>query len=185
MKLLQRTPVLDLSLSVINILLIFSCVNCKWCTRTTSEKHIFTTTEPSQCLQSYEHRCNWFTEKKCTYYELVECFKEKNHTVVMYKIVEECCPGYQLDPARNDTCIVKLVRRQNYTRQYYKSEDDDLLFGLSQGAYAGIICAFLFVCCVIVLIIVRMLKRSLRNSAVKQNAGMEQEMVEKMIPAPT
>ncbi|CAG5116940.1 unnamed protein product, partial [Candidula unifasciata] len=72
--------------------------------------------------------------------------------------------------------------RQNYTVQYYKSQND-LLFGLSQGAYAGIICAFLFICCVIILITVRAVKRNLRNSAAKSDTGMEQEMVEKMIPA--
>ncbi|CAG5116941.1 unnamed protein product, partial [Candidula unifasciata] len=107
MKLRQRMPSLDVCLTCISILLASGCVDCKWCTRITSEKHTFTTTEPGQCLKTYESYCGWFTSEKCTFYEMAPCFKELNHTVVVYKVVEECCPGYQLDPAKNDTCIVK------------------------------------------------------------------------------
>uniref|UniRef100_A0A0B7A1D5 EMI domain-containing protein n=2 Tax=Arion vulgaris TaxID=1028688 RepID=A0A0B7A1D5_9EUPU len=166
-------------------IIIFICssyVSCNWCTRITSENHVYTITETSKCNQSYQDYCHLLTWELCTYNDLVTCFKERNHTMVQYKTTEECCPGYWQN---NGTCvkITGVVKNRTYTAQYYKLEDE-LLFGLSPGAYAGILSAFIFVTCVFILIIVHIMKRKRKSSAVKQDTGVTCEMTEKMFTQP-
>ncbi|BFZ04555.1 hypothetical protein BsWGS_07593 [Bradybaena similaris] len=133
-----------------------------------------------ECKQKYHARCSWFSSSQCTYYEKVPCHKERNHTVVQYKIVSECCHGYQLDPINNITCISMPGSHEDNIR-YYKS-DDGLFLGLSSGAYAGIVCSFAFVSCVVILVALRIHKRKRQQVLkVKSIIVAETEMSEKMI----
>jgi hypothetical protein len=165
-------------------LVLSGTVSCKWCTRLKAEVHVQTLTEFSECKQAYHAACGWFTSSVCTYYEMVPCAKERNHTVQQYKIVSECCPGYTLDPINNITCIlmpsIHADGRSDQSVQYYVS-DNDLFLGLSPGAYAGIICSFLFAICVAVLITLHVLKRKRISLKAKENKMAEVEISEKMI----
>uniref|UniRef100_A0A0B7A958 EMI domain-containing protein n=1 Tax=Arion vulgaris TaxID=1028688 RepID=A0A0B7A958_9EUPU len=165
------------------ILLASSYVSCKWCSRLKAEKTVKTIFESAQCKQSYHTSCGWFTRAQCTFYEMVPCTKERNHTELQYKIVNECCPGYILDPINNITCIYVpgLVKAHDGSSVQYYVPEDGLIFGLSHGAYAGIICSLLFAGCVIVLIILHVLKRRRTNLRAKESNGLEIGVSEKMI----
>uniref|UniRef100_A0A2C9LH55 EMI domain-containing protein n=1 Tax=Biomphalaria glabrata TaxID=6526 RepID=A0A2C9LH55_BIOGL len=108
---------------------------------------------------------------------LVECPVEHNRTIAEYIVVEECCPGFVLDPINNVTCI-----RENIGGLHYDLEDNTI-FGLSHGAYAGIVCTLLFFMCVIILTAWHIFKRK-RNARLK-DFKMEMCVTEKMMPPKT
>ncbi|XP_005108483.2 uncharacterized protein LOC101855676 [Aplysia californica] len=169
------------------------------------------------CNESYEVDCGWFASTKCVQYDSVPCLVKKNRTIIRYKIIEECCKGYELDPINNITCIwihaasvqdrqqkkvhaevpttttmVEDIPSNNQSnssiggsegRIHYYEDDDSLLWGLSHGAYAGIICSFVFIICVAILIGLHMRKRHLRARAKVEEPQKMQEMSEKLMPA--
>ncbi|XP_055862185.1 uncharacterized protein LOC106071020 isoform X1 [Biomphalaria glabrata] len=202
-------------------LLIVTCIlqftSGRMCTRLVKRQHVQTELVMTQCTQSYKARCGWFSSLMCTYYELVECPVEHNRTIAEYIVVEECCPGFVLDPINNVTCI-----RENNDQQeevttiqseiernvsevttdcssletkisdsdnsksvgglHYDLEDNTI-FGLSHGAYAGIVCTLLFFMCVIILTAWHIFKRK-RNARLK-DFKMEMCVTEKMMPPKT
>ncbi|XP_012934562.1 uncharacterized protein LOC101847799 [Aplysia californica] len=162
-------------------------VSSRWCTRLKSETSVKTFVESAMCNESYEVDCGWFASTKCVQYDSVPCLVKKNRTIIRYKIIEECCKGYELDPINNITCIWihgEMARISGSEgRIHYYEDDDSLLWGLSHGAYAGIICSFVFIICVAILIGLHMRKRHLRARAKVEEPQKMQEMSEKLMPA--
>lgn len=152
-----------------------------WCTRLRRVTHVESYVVLTQCTKAYKAKCGWFTSNECTYYELVECPVEKNKTLEKYMIVEECCPGYELDPINNITCI----KTHSEGVHYYDAAKDNTFLELSHGVYAGIFCTTIFVLCVSILIVIHILKRK-RNAKLKSDVvKLEMDVNEKMIPAHT
>ncbi|XP_059140921.1 uncharacterized protein LOC131928807 [Physella acuta] len=150
----------------------------RWCTRLKIEKHLETFTEITQCTQPYQAKCGWFTNGMCTYYETYECALERNRTIDKIRVIEECCNGYEIDPSNNYSCI----RIPEHTMKLYDTYESTL-FGLSHGAYAGIICTALFVFCVAILVAIRLHKRQ-RNAKLRViNQPAENGVTEKMMSA--
>ncbi|GFN99527.1 hypothetical protein PoB_002603300 [Plakobranchus ocellatus] len=262
------------------IMLCSTPVQSQWCTRlttyTTIKPYVITTT----CNQSYQESCGFFSFAMCTRYEEVPCMIEANKTVLLYKITESCCPGYQLDPISNISCmridstvekdnqekvtfnngskknnlqasasqtpplrgegahsartvfsnvtdadaivsgtqVVQISQErespsgvENATRgkgarttggspnkngssksigeeghdgrvEHPRSRSSGELFGLTNGAYAGIVSCLVLVLCVMILVIVRLHKRRQSNKLKKQDHKMEMEVSQKMIP---
>ncbi|PVD31410.1 hypothetical protein C0Q70_06822 [Pomacea canaliculata] len=60
----------------------------------TAEKHFKVEKIKTTCVQTFEAKCGWFSLSTCTYNETVDCIKEENRTTTIYRIAEDCCPGY-------------------------------------------------------------------------------------------
>ncbi|KAH9515174.1 hypothetical protein Btru_019433 [Bulinus truncatus] len=167
----------------------------RWCTRLVRKHHVETDFVMAQCKRSYTARCGWFSSQMCTYYELHECPIQHNRTVEKYQIVEECCPGYILDPINNITCIKEnegLMEEVTTIESIIETElsnhsavgslhygSSDTIFGLSHGAYAGIVCTLLFFICVIILVVWHVHKR--KRIAKFKESKLEICVTEKMI----
>lgn len=82
------------ALLVAAVFLHFAVVDGRVCTRLTMDKKTVVDKHVQQCTQSYKESCGWFSSEQCTFYEKVDCIKEENRTVTIYRVVEECCPGY-------------------------------------------------------------------------------------------
>ncbi|XP_076435007.1 uncharacterized protein LOC143274910 isoform X1 [Babylonia areolata] len=74
------------------------------CTRVRSEQGVKVVSYPGECHQSFEANCGWFSFQKCVFNETVPCLKTRNITGTIYRIVEDCCPGYHKN--RDGRCVV-------------------------------------------------------------------------------
>ncbi|KAL8619094.1 hypothetical protein ACOMHN_019366 [Nucella lapillus] len=81
------------------VVVFLACVVCplegRVCTRVRSETKMRTVRYPGECHQSFEANCGWFSFEKCVFNETVACLKTRNMTQTIYRIVEDCCPGYR------------------------------------------------------------------------------------------
>ncbi|XP_070206458.1 uncharacterized protein [Littorina saxatilis] len=203
----QTTSTMKCAWVVATLVLISACtVESRICTRMTLEQVVKSQPYMDQCIGTYEARCGWFSVKMCTFNESVPCVKEMNRTVTIYRVVEDCCPGYHrnndgkcisdaetakksqaaektsqggLDPSDTVDEGFKPAR----SRSDDEDDDDGLFLGASPGVYAGIICGILFVACIALLVAVHYRKRRLRADKQKILSG-EQDSAQKqqMIP---
>ncbi|GFR92537.1 hypothetical protein ElyMa_006203300 [Elysia marginata] len=156
-------------LTVTVILLCCTPVQSLWCTRLITHTTIKPYVVQATCTQSYQEACGFWTYEMCTQYEEVPCMQERNKTLTLYKIEKHCCPGYRLNPLNNLTCEridIKMEEGHDGRVEFYQSESDGKLFGLTKGAYAGIVCSAAFLLCVVILVSIRLYKRQ-RNNRLK------------------
>ncbi|XP_025089131.1 uncharacterized protein LOC112561109 isoform X2 [Pomacea canaliculata] len=148
------------------------------CTRMTAEKHFKVEKIKTTCVQTFEAKCGWFSLSTCTYNETVDCIKEENRTTTIYRIAEDCCPGYSR--SLEGKCI--RDSRAHSSLDDGRRDDGKIYLGLSHGAYAGIVCGVLFVACITLLTVMHYHKRKKRqkksDSAMSQlNAAQTQQML--------
>ncbi|KAK3783867.1 hypothetical protein RRG08_001899 [Elysia crispata] len=66
--------------------------------------------------------------------------------------------------------------------EFYQTESDGKLFGMTKGAYAGIVCSVVFLLCVVVLVSIRLYKRQRKNRLKAQKKQqVELEASQKMM----
>ncbi|XP_076435012.1 uncharacterized protein LOC143274910 isoform X3 [Babylonia areolata] len=151
------------------------------CTRVRSEQGVKVVSYPGECHQSFEANCGWFSFQKCVFNETVPCLKTRNITGTIYRIVEDCCPGYHKN--RDGRCVEDWDPDSGQVSDGGDEDDDDTFFlGISHGAYAGIICGILFIACVALLTAVHYRKRKLQEQkknamAADQEAAQRQQMI--------
>ncbi|XP_070206459.1 uncharacterized protein [Littorina saxatilis] len=178
----QTTSTMKCAWVVATLVLISACtVESRICTRMTLEQVVKSQPYMDQCIGTYEARCGWFSVKMCTFNESVPCVKEMNRTVTIYRVVEDCCPGYHRN--NDGKCIMDEGFKPARSRSDDEDDDDGLFLGASPGVYAGIICGILFVACIALLVAVHYRKRRLRADKQKILSG-EQDSAQKqqMIP---
>lgn len=140
------------------------------CTRIIGEKKFQMVSVRDMCLQQYEARCGWFSSRTCLFNDTYPCLKEMNQTVSIYRVVEDCCPGYYRDA--EGLCV------RNPQASESRGEDGKLNLTVSHGAYAGIVCGILFVGCVALLTALHYRKKKARQAKMSK-IKLEHEIVQK------
>ncbi|XP_076435010.1 uncharacterized protein LOC143274910 isoform X2 [Babylonia areolata] len=93
------------------------------CTRVRSEQGVKVVSYPGECHQSFEANCGWFSFQKCVFNETVPCLKTRNITGTIYRIVEDCCPGYHKN--RDGRCVGQAGGTVDWQGERYEEDVAD------------------------------------------------------------